>query len=309
MLSSIYHFGLKLDKKFTTSRKLPYPVISVGNVSVGGRGKTPLVVYLCRYFKEHGVEPIVLTRGYGRESSSPCWLDSYYSDVDIAGDEPTEIFYRTGSAVLIGKDRYKNAVNYIDHRKILKPIKKAVFILDDGFQHWSLQRDLDIVMVDSHDFKDKLLPLGRLREPISALKRADFILTKGIGFFKKSKIISPTLSKRDAVGVLTTRAADNTYFHKLQKDYPNSVWVKLEDHANRQKMLRAMGKHSFYQYLVGAKEAVKLLNSYKEVKEFFETGRSLIHVDDKIYELFFVDVELEFKKLAEFKEYLERFIK
>jgi tetraacyldisaccharide 4'-kinase len=146
-------------------KHLSVPVISVGNITLGGVGKTPMVIAIARLLKAKGRRPVILTRGYMPSG-----------DQDYVSDE-AQILERVldGVPVVVDPDRYRGGLAAIgDH-------KPDVIILDDGFQHWRLFRNLDIVLVDaSNPFGNKsLLPLGILREPLSSLKRADmFVLTK-----------------------------------------------------------------------------------------------------------------------------------
>ncbi|MBI5024012.1 MAG: tetraacyldisaccharide 4'-kinase [Candidatus Omnitrophica bacterium] len=146
------------------------PVVSVGNITVGGTGKTPLVVKIAQIYKENKIKPVILTRGYmGRgiacDPAQSAQSDEAVMMREILGDVP----------VISGADRIKNA------RDFLKNNQADVFILDDGFQQWRLARDLDIVAIDTtNPFGNGcLLPRGILREPLAALRRANLlILTK-----------------------------------------------------------------------------------------------------------------------------------
>ena len=146
---------------------LSRPVVSVGNMTVGGTGKTPLVIKIAQIYKQHKLKPVILMRGYmGRGiARDPAQSDEAAMMRGILEDVP----------VLVGADRIKNAEDF------LKNNQADVFILDDGFQHWRLARDLDIVAIDATDpfGNDRLLPRGILREPLKALLRADLlVLTK-----------------------------------------------------------------------------------------------------------------------------------
>lgn len=142
------------------------PVVSVGNITVGGTGKTPLVVKIAQIYKENKIKPVILTRGYmGRGPAQSAQSDEAAMMREILGDVP----------VISGADRIKNARNFLKYNQA------DVFILDDGFQQWRLARDLDIVAIDTtNPFGNGcLLPRGILREPLAALRRANLlILTK-----------------------------------------------------------------------------------------------------------------------------------
>ncbi len=158
-------------------KRLSTPVISIGNITAGGTGKTPVVLRLAAALKEDGRAPAILSRGYGRSSRHKILTLGPSTDIDVlqTGDEP-QIFLRSGvAAVGIGGDRF--AVGELMEARY----HPGVFLLDDGFQHRKLARDLDVVLIDALDpfGKCRVIPSGRLREPLEALGRADaFILTR-----------------------------------------------------------------------------------------------------------------------------------
>jgi len=157
------------DRGILRARRLSQPVISVGNLSVGGSGKTPFVMLLGELLKSSNVQFDVLSRGYGRRNGRVLAVDCNGSP-DEFGDEPLLIARRLGCPVIVGKDRYRAGV-FAEHTFGPQP-----HILDDGFQHRSLARDFDIVMLASQDLDDRLLPEGRLREPLRSLNRADALV-------------------------------------------------------------------------------------------------------------------------------------
>jgi len=157
------------DRGMLRARRLSQPVISVGNLSVGGSGKTPFVVLLGDLLKSSNVQYDVLSRGYGRRTGRVLAVDCNGSP-DEFGDEPLLIARRLGCPVIVGKDRYHAGV-FAEHK-----FGSQLHILDDGFQHRSLARDFDIVMLASQDLGDRLLPEGRLREPLRSLNRADALV-------------------------------------------------------------------------------------------------------------------------------------
>ena len=153
-------------------RRLNYPVISVGNVTLGGTGKTPLVIELATRFRELGYRPVVLSRGYRRKSRGIVVVsrgDGPEVDWKEAGDEPSLMAIRLpGVGVVVGADRYRAGLRAEAERL------GNLFILDDGFQHRRLHRDVDIVALDPVEWaqEDRLLPQGHWREPRTALERA-----------------------------------------------------------------------------------------------------------------------------------------
>lgn len=159
------------------SRRLPRPVISVGNLTVGGTGKTPAVAMLARYFIARGKRVVVLSRGYsgalrGKEGIVSDGTNLLLTPAE-AGDEPYLLAATvSGLAVVVGADRYRAGLMAMER------LTPDIFILDDGFQHLRLTRDLNILLIDSsRPFgNDRLLPAGLLREPRSAGQRADLIV-------------------------------------------------------------------------------------------------------------------------------------
>lgn len=175
-LSWLWGWGAARRGRRELARKceLKTPVISIGNLTLGGTGKTPFVLHLAKRFRERGIEPFVLTRGHGRISPHSELIVSRGSSASVwhTGDEP-QIFLRSGMTGLgIGRDRYRAGL------KAEKTMHPDVFLLDDGFSHRRLKRDIDVVLVDALDpFGGcELVPLGRLREPLEALQRADVVV-------------------------------------------------------------------------------------------------------------------------------------
>lgn len=157
--------------------RLPRPVISVGNLTVGGTGKTPVVMHLVERLREQGKRVAVLSRGYRRTSQAPQLLVSDGERVLVgpeeAGDEPYLIARRCpGAVVAVGADRYALG------QWLLSRLPVDCFLLDDGFQHVQLHRDVNLLLVDATDPAglQAALPIGRLREPLSAAARATAIL-------------------------------------------------------------------------------------------------------------------------------------
>jgi tetraacyldisaccharide 4'-kinase len=164
------------DRGYLRPRRLRHPVISVGNLTVGGTGKTPLVIALAEALAASGRRPVVLSRGYRRQSRGVVVVSRGHGPEvgwEEAGDEPFLIARRVpGAAVVVGADRFGAGRRAEEHDL------GDVFLLDDGFQHRQLARDLDLVAVDPADWAgpDRLLPGGRWREPKEALGRADAAL-------------------------------------------------------------------------------------------------------------------------------------
>jgi tetraacyldisaccharide 4'-kinase len=153
---------------------LPIPVVSVGNLTFGGTGKTPTVIALVRDLVRRGRRPAILTRGYGRSVDEPVVLVGPDPEIgpSRAGDEPLEMAARLpGVPVVVDADRVRGGATAVARGA-------DIVVLDDGFQHLRLGRDVDLVLVDAGDpwGGGRLAPRGRLREPLAGLARADAVL-------------------------------------------------------------------------------------------------------------------------------------
>ncbi|MBI5741470.1 MAG: tetraacyldisaccharide 4'-kinase [Nitrospirae bacterium] len=198
LLSVIYGLGLKGKRSLARPRRLPVKVISVGNITLGGTGKTPAVIAIAEEAVKRGLSPCILTRGYRGKAKGPCLIgksqesrvksqeaetgydagESRAIDPFIFGDEPALMAERLRDVPVIKcSDRYEGGM-FALNSKLLTLDSSSVFILDDGFQHWRLHRDIDILLIDATDpfGNEKLIPEGRLREPLVCMKRAGIIL-------------------------------------------------------------------------------------------------------------------------------------
>jgi tetraacyldisaccharide 4'-kinase len=181
LLSLPYGGGVRARSLFYSlgllkTKILPCPVISVGNITVGGTGKTPLAMTLAKTLIDKGIRVAILSRGYkGKKTSEPVVGDgkTIFLSPEESGDEPFLMAQACkGIPVLVGKDRFVNG------QIALQRFGIQGLLLDDGYQHLSVHRDIDILLIDSHiGFGDHhLLPRGILREPLSHLRRAHLIL-------------------------------------------------------------------------------------------------------------------------------------
>lgn len=181
LISILYSFAQQVrarlyrTKIFKTNR-LDCRVISIGNLTLGGTGKTPTVMKVADALRRNGFKPAILSRGYGGGSSEPvnvvCDGKSILLTPEVAGDEPVMMAQRLQTVpVLTGRDRFVTGQYALDHFGV------DVLILDDGYQHLPLHRDLNILLCDdTHPFGNgEVFPAGQLREPLGAMKRADVI--------------------------------------------------------------------------------------------------------------------------------------
>ena len=156
------------------SYRAPIPVIVVGNITVGGNGKTPVVIWLIEQLQAQGYKPGVVSRGYGAKAPHYPLVVEEQTSTKHCGDEPKLIYQRTGSPVAVSPNRS-------DAVKALLPLGVDIIITDDGLQHYALERDIELVVVDGHRRfgNEHLMPLGVLRESTARLSEVDFIVANG----------------------------------------------------------------------------------------------------------------------------------
>jgi tetraacyldisaccharide 4'-kinase len=182
IIEGLYYIGYSIKKQqaLKHQKKLPCRVFSIGNLTVGGTGKTPATIAVAEEAKKRGLMPCVLTRGYKGSLQGPCFVskgDKPLLNEEEAGDEPILMAERLkGVPVIKGADRYEAGKFALC--SLPAALRPDVFILDDGFQHWKLFRDKDVLLIDgTNPFGNRrLLPLGPLREPLNAIARADIIV-------------------------------------------------------------------------------------------------------------------------------------
>ena len=185
------------ERGMIRTKKLACAVISVGNITLGGTGKTPMVVYLAKFITRLGFRVAVLSRGYRGLSEKTGGVVSDGLSIRMtpkeSGDEPYMLAGRlTGIPVLVGRDRYAMG------KQAIREFETEVLILDDGFQHTALFRDLDLVLLDSRTLfgNGHLFPRGILREPVSALRRGNALIITKIDPEKRRESDLDELKKR-----------------------------------------------------------------------------------------------------------------
>lgn len=175
-LAMLWSAGGQLKRAMTIPRRLSKRVISIGGISMGGAGKTPTTACIAESLRARGHNPGILTRGYGRRSKKiVCLPRGSEAPVSTTGDE-AQLLLRSAD-VGIASDRW------LAGRELQKHFNSDLFLLDDGFQHARLHRDVDIVLLDAFDplGGDGVFPAGRLREPLEALQRADILVVTRAG--------------------------------------------------------------------------------------------------------------------------------
>ncbi|BDX06917.1 tetraacyldisaccharide 4'-kinase [Planctobacterium marinum] len=179
-ISAVF-WGLSALRRFcfsiglTKIHKLPVPVVVIGNINVGGNGKTPLVIYLSSYLKQQGFRPGIVSRGYGGKAAQYPMTVEKHSDPAHSGDEPLFIKHRVNCPVVVDPNRVRGAQALITKHGC------NVILSDDGLQHYRLGRDIEIAVVDGQRRQGNgyLLPAGPLREGKWRLKTVDFVVVNG----------------------------------------------------------------------------------------------------------------------------------
>lgn len=175
LLSEIYRWGLYLREYLLCKKAIktvPVPVVSVGNLSVGGEGKTPLVMRIASFFVESGFKPAVITRGYRRKKSGIFSVNTEKHDSRVCGDEAYLMAKNLKCPVVVGKKREEAA------KKAIEEHGANLVILDDGFQVRTLKKDVEVVVIKTarSSLNFNLFPLGPMREPLESIRRSDIIV-------------------------------------------------------------------------------------------------------------------------------------
>ena len=187
-LSLIYRFISQRRRVRLTKQAVTFdvPVVVVGNISVGGTGKTPLLIYLVTLAKSLGFKPGVVSRGYGGKATSYPMQVSNLTNADLVGDEPQMIFDKTGVPVVVDPNRVAACQSLIDQHVV------DIIFSDDGLQHYQMGRQFEIAVIDSVRGlgNQKLMPEGPLREEVSRLEEVDLVVLNGEGPFSWSGSLS-----------------------------------------------------------------------------------------------------------------------
>jgi tetraacyldisaccharide 4'-kinase len=175
LVSGIRRLGYR--RGWWTSYAVDKPVIIVGNISVGGTGKTPFTLWLCQFLTTEGFTPGIVSRGYGAQITKPVRVTTAHTAAEV-GDEPLLLAKKSNCPVVVCPDRVAAA------RYLLANTDCDIVISDDGLQHYRLQRDLELVLVDGQRGlgNQQLLPAGPLREPVSRLASADAVIVNSGAF-------------------------------------------------------------------------------------------------------------------------------
>jgi tetraacyldisaccharide 4'-kinase len=259
------------DRQIFKARRLSWPVISVGNISVGGSGKTPFVIMLGGLLSGRGISVDVLSRGYGRSSTGVLAVDAR-STLSAVGDEPLLIARKLRCPVFIGSSRH--AAGLMAEREQRPATLNGLHLLDDGFQHRQLHRDFNVVLINDEDLADSLLPIGRLREPMNSIRRADAVVVSDtfpvdrlpFGNFQvwRSRRISSVPSLKAPVIAFCGIARPQRFFAELRE---NGIDVREEvrfrdhhqyDKADIARLLAAKSRIPGAELVTTEKDAINL---------------------------------------------------
>ena len=208
----IYFRNLFYRRGIFISKKLPCKVISIGNITTGGTGKTPTVIFLCKFLKAKGHSVAILSRGYKRSSKGTLIVSKGNGPEkkwQKTGDEPQLIALRLPWVpIIVDDNRHRGGL------RLIKEFNPDIILLDDGFQHRAIKRDFDFVLVNSQDSIEdhKLLPSGRLREPWNNIKRADAIIITKVNWNTKNKFLRKKIEK---IGIPILESYSNISISKL----------------------------------------------------------------------------------------------
>ena len=231
--------------KLLKSDKLTVPVIVVGNLTVGGTGKTPLVIWIANFLKQHGYKPGIISRGYGGRAAK--WPQQVRPDADpaVVGDEALVISRQSNCPMSVGPARVDAGKALLKHADI------DIIVSDDGLQHYALQRDIEIAVIDGiRRFGNQYcLPAGPLREPVSRLEEIDMQVTNGTNMQSEYRM---RYHADIAVNLVTSETAPLTSFHEQTIaaiagiGHPDKFFNSLREHGLRIET-RAFPDHHSYQ--------------------------------------------------------------
>jgi tetraacyldisaccharide 4'-kinase len=267
------------DRGWIETRRLQRPVISVGNISVGGSGKTPFVLALAKLLRQQDIRVDVLSRGYGRSSGTVERVDPS-GDAERFGDEPLLIARSADVPVYVGASRYVAGLLAESDQTCT-----GVHLLDDGFQHRKLARDYDVVLVHRSDVQEILLPAGRLREPIRSLERSSVLvlreedrdleqrlkalgIEKPIWWIKRSIVVPPDVGK---VVAFCGIARSDEFFQMLGQHHAEVVATRaFRDHHRYsdddvRQLIQEAQTHSANSLITTEKDFVRLSLAQKEM--------------------------------------------
>ena len=300
------------DREWFSLSAFDVPIISVGNITTGGSGKTPLVMYLADLLQQNGKNPGIVSRGYGRKSQGMVTVHNgkeLITDVENSGDEPFLMASVLKTVpVVVCEDRREG----ISH--LIKNISADVIIMDDGFQHRRVRRDLDIVTISANDQKEdyRLLPWGKLREPLQNISRANAViftrtnnynppeLLPSIKPFVKGKFLFSTqhltLMKYDKEGYQKSLPPEDILFAFCGIGEPKSFLDSFAKLGLKSGGKRIFRDHQEYTESVIAELSSQIKSS--NCKGIITTEKDLVKLPDNFlneFEIYVIKIEMEFE--------------
>ena len=272
LLVPIYAFIIWLrnylfDKNFLKSKSVNAKVFSVGNITIGGSGKTPVTIYLANLLKRKGSKVGVISRGYGRKSKGYLLVSDekkILTTVDKSGDEIYHTVLDCSVPAAVAENRVKGAERLISDTDV------DTIILDDAFQHRWIKRDADLLVIDQNFLREKnffthnLLPTGVMREPLSSIKRADVIIINR-KFMEKKPILEKRTDFLAGIKIFTGFYKAISFF-----DLKSNTELSLEEFQGQKSLV-----------VSGIASPVSFLNILKQTK--VDTQNKLIFKDHKRY--------------------------
>lgn len=281
------------EKNFLKKIKIRVPVVIIGNITLGGTGKTPLVLNLIHKFINQGLQPALISRGYGGDIRGTGEVFGF-SDVEYVGDEALLIKTKFDIPVFVGKDRVSAAEDLLN-----KYPETSIILCDDGLQHLKLARDYEIAVIDSQrKFGNGLLfPAGPLREKVTRLDRVDAVVVKGENenpqFFqmkyipnnfvnlKTSSTISFSDIKNKKIVAITAIGNPDSFFSTLTDSNLNFERIIFNDHYLFQR--DDFVKYEDYNIVMTEKDAIKC-------KKFANTNFWVLPIEIELDDRLFKDI-------------------
>ena len=330
MYGAIINFrNLLFEKEIFKSKSLGVPTISVGNITVGGTGKTPLVAYIAEFLANSGETVCILTRGYGRENPKKRIVvsdgEKIVEDARITGDEPLELANKLGEKAIIVADAKRFEAGIWAREKF----DITAFVLDDAFQHRRVKRDLDLVCIDAANpfGNKKVLPFGILREPLKNLKRADAIMITRANLLDENQIKdlateiknltnAPIFISRNKIKHLTELSTKNKeqrtndkFFAFCALGNPNNFFSQLKNEK-----FNLVGEEIFADHYFYNQKDIELLEKKameKKADALITTAKDAVKLKNVAFNLpcFTAENELVFDEEKNFKNCFVRFFK
>ena len=308
----IYLRNLFYDLGWFTTEDFKLPIISVGNITTGGSGKTPLVMYLVNLLIKNGKNPGIVSRGYGRKSQGLVVVHNgkeMKAKVESAGDEPFLMATILKSVPVIVCEDRREAIRHLVNSSTVN-----IIIMDDGFQHRKVKRDLDIITISANDTKNdyRLLPWGKLREPIKNINRSNaLVVTKTDDFtppnmlaefqsvFKGNSIVSSIISvlmRYDSSGYHKSLPSSEVFFAFCGIGEPDSFFKSIKQLDIKSGGKRIFPDHQEYTKSVIMELSVQIKSS--NCTAIITTEKDLVKLPDSFldeFDTFVIKIEMEFE--------------